>query len=54
MKKVTEKVRCIDCSNSIGEPVNFIIGCSSVKANPMGVKKGTFLRVCKFFEKRLE
>ena len=50
-KEIEPEVNCKDCKNS-GEVVNFLTDCSDKKANPNGVKMGTYPRKCKQFKKK--
>lgn len=55
-KKVPSQDELVDCKRcvySVGPVVNFLIGCSNEAANPHGYKKGTFLKKCSHFKRKL-
>lgn len=45
-------IRCSDCKNSIGEVINFLVGCSNKQANPNNAKMGTYQRQCEYYRKK--
>lgn len=52
MAKLTKNklVSCDQCAFSIGEVVNFLVGCKHEKVNPNNAKMGTYPRVCQYFK----
>ena len=45
-------IRCTDCKHSIGNAVNYLIGCSHKEANPSGCMMGTYQRMCDYFKQK--
>lgn len=43
---------CVECSYSIGEPHNHMIGCSNEIRNPGGYKVGYWPRVCEQYKSK--